>query len=165
MIALNINSQPKYLRSHASMFCRTKRLFNRRCEIYCQCFLSRKKRFVRRVIIKHYINNCGWSHKFLSRGWKRKTDESLLKAHSDYLSSETDFSFSLVPERHKKHLESWYNKAYDSTMVFGRLQAIYKMIPKTLLVSSSLENRNNFLFLLPLIFRRRQPKLDFPFLS
>lgn len=55
--------------------------------------------------------------------WEEQ-DESLLKAHSDYLSSETDFSFSLLSgARRTKHLE---------TEIMRRgfvesLQDIYKM--------------------------------------
>lgn len=79
------------------MFWQMKRLFL--CEIYCQCSKDTFLHFalVARYI-KRYINNCGWSREYfgrLARWWRLKTDENLLKAHWDYLSSETNSSFSL----------------------------------------------------------------------
>lgn len=39
-----------------------------------------KKHFARRFLIKYYINNCGWSHKFISRSEENENRREPIKS-------------------------------------------------------------------------------------
>lgn len=78
--------------------------------IYCQCFhssLLQQIHFVRRVIIKYYINNCGWSLGFgwhLALGGRNRREPIKSSFRLPVLRNRF---FILTPEQDKKHLSRW----------------------------------------------------------